>query len=136
MIVESLKHLSDSDQAEAIADKFARVSQEYEPLKDADIEIPEFDEKSIPIFTPKDVQKRLERVKTNKSVPPGDIPPQLIKMFAKQLSVPLCNIINSSMRLGKWSKLYKSEMVTPVPKVFPPQSPEELRNISGLLTFN
>ena len=40
------------------------------------------------------------------------------------------------MKLGKWSKLYKSEMVTPVPKVFPTKSPEDLRNISGLLTFN
>ena len=27
-------------------------------------------------------------------------------------------------------------MVTPVPKCFPPKSPEELRNISGLLTFD
>ena len=40
------------------------------------------------------------------------------------------------MKLGQWSKLYKSESVTPVPKVFPPKSPDELRNISGLLTFN
>ena len=27
-------------------------------------------------------------------------------------------------------------MVTPVPKIFPPESQEDLRNISGLLTFN
>ena len=40
------------------------------------------------------------------------------------------------MRLGEWSKLYKSEMITPVPKTFPPRSVDELRNISGLLTFN
>ena len=57
-------------------------------------------------------------------------------MFAAQLSVPLCDIINSSIRLGQWSRLYKSESVTPVPKLFPPKSPEDLRNISGLLTFN
>ena len=41
-----------------------------------------------------------------------------------------------SIQLGEWSKLYKCENVTPVPKVYPPKSPEELRNISGLLTFN
>ena len=136
VIVESIKHLSDIDQAEAIADKFARVSQEYEPLKTEDIEVPEFDKESVPRFTPDDVRKRLKKIKTNKSVPPGDIPPLLVKQFASQLSVPLCDIINSSIILGKWSKLYKSEMVTPVPKVHPPSSPEELRNISGLLTFN
>ena len=69
-------------------------------------------------------------------MPPGDIPSKLVKCFAPQLSVPLCDVINSSMRMGKWSKLYKSESVTPVPKCFPPKSPEELRNISGLFTFN
>ena len=81
---------NDDKQAEEIADKFARVSQEYEPLKKDDIEIPKFETKSVPKFSPKDVQKHLEEIKTKKSVPPGDIPPQLIKMFAEQLSVPLC----------------------------------------------
>ena len=136
LIVESLKHLTDDKQAEEIADKFARVSQEYEPLKKENIEIPEFDSKSVPKFSPKDVQKHLEWIKTRKSVPPGDLPPQLIKMFAKQLSVPLCEILNSSIAQGKWSKLWKCEMVTPVPKVYPPKTPEDLRNISCLLTFN
>ena len=75
-------------------------------------------------------------MKTNKSVPPGDIPSKLVKIFAAQISVPLCDVINTSIRLGKWSKIYKHESVTPVPKSFPPKSPEELRNISGLLTFN
>ena len=136
VIVESIKHLTINEQAEAIADKFARVSQEYAPLKTEDIKIPPFDKESVPRFTPEDVRKRLQKIKTNKSVPQGDIPPQLTKQFADQLSTPLCNIMNASIELGQWSKLYKSEMVTPVPKLFPPKSPEDLRNISGLLTFN
>ena len=57
-------------------------------------------------------------------------------MFAKELSSPLCYVINSSIKLGQWSKLYKKESITPVPKVFPPRSPDELRSISGLLLFN
>ena len=105
--VESLKHLTVKEQAEAIADKFCKVSL-----------------------------KKLESIKTNKSVPPGDIPPTLAKMFAKEVSSPLCDVINSPIKLGQWSKLYKKESITPVPKVFPPQSPNELRNISGLLLFN
>ena len=100
------------------------------------IQVPEFDEKEVPQFTPEQVKKHLEAVKTNKSVPPGDIPPVLVKQFAAELCKPLCHIINSKIMLGKWSKLYKSESVTPVPKVFPPLSVEDLRNISGLLTFN
>ena len=57
-------------------------------------------------------------------------------MFAPELSIPLCHIINSKIKLGQWSKLYKKESVTPVPKTFPPKSPDELRNISGLLTLD
>ena len=75
-------------------------------------------------------------MKTNRSVPPGDIPSKLIKALAAELSFPLCDIINSSIRLGQWSKLYKAESETPLPKMLPPKSPDELRNISGLFTFN
>ena len=86
--VESLKHLSTQEHAEAIADKFSKVSQEYEPLKENDVEIPPFDEKNIPSFHPTDVQKNLERININKSVPPGNIPPLITNTFAAQLSVP------------------------------------------------
>ena len=37
--VESLKHLSDVDQAEAIATKFQEVANEYEPLVAADLNL-------------------------------------------------------------------------------------------------
>ena len=136
IVVESLKDLSDKEQAERIADKFAKVSQEYDPLKTEDIQIPAFDKSTIPEFSSKQVEKHLKQVKVNKAVPPGDIPPQLIKLFAKELSTPFCHIINSSMKCGVWGKIYKSESVTPVPKVYPPQTVDDLRNISGLLTFN
>ena len=59
-----------------IADKFAKVSQEYEPLEKEDIDIPEFDDSSIPSFTAEQVQQKLLKLKTNKSVPPGDIQTQ------------------------------------------------------------
>jgi hypothetical protein len=49
--VESIKHLTDIEQAEVIADKFSKVSQEYEALKTNVIFVPEFSETSIPVFT-------------------------------------------------------------------------------------
>ena len=98
--MDSIKHLTDKDQAEVIADKFAKVSQEYEPLEKEDIDIPEFDASSIPSFTADQVQQKLLKLKTNKSVPPGDIPPKLIKMFSAFLSVPLSHIINCSISFG------------------------------------
>ena len=64
------------------------------------------------------------------------MPPLLIRKFAKQIPIPLVDIINFSVKYGQWSKIYKKESVTPVPKTYPPKSPNDLRNISGLLTFN
>ena len=134
-MIESLKGISDQDQAEIIVDRFCRISQEYEPLKDQDF-IAHFDPNSLPCIDESKVRKKLAAIKTNKSVPKGDIPPKLIKFCAAELASPLCHIINSMIKQGKWSKIYKKEIVTPIPKVFPPKSPEELRSISGLLTFN
>ena len=134
--MESIKHLSNKEQAEFIADKFCKVSQEFEPLKSEDIKVPVFEDVYVPKCVPIQVQKELEKIRTNKAVPPGDVPAKLTKMFAAQLSIPLCDIINFSIKNGKWSRLYKCESITPVPKVFPPNSVDELRNISGLLTFN
>ena len=56
--VESIKHLSSEEQAEAIADKFSKVSQEYEPLKDNDIIVPLFNKATIPSFQPTQDQKK------------------------------------------------------------------------------
>ena len=55
-------------------------------------EVPDFEEDTIQIFSPAEVEKHLSKVNTNKSVPP-----------AAQLSLPVCHVINSSIKLGKWS---------------------------------
>ena len=136
IIVDSIKNLSDKEQAEEIANKFAKVSQEYNPLKTGDIKVPNFPDSSIPFFKLEQVKMKLQEIKINKAVPPNDIPPKIVKMFAAELAEPLCHIINSFIKMGAWGKLYKAEIITPVPKCFPPESLNDLRNISGLLTFN
>ena len=40
------------------------------------------------------------------------------------------------MKRGEYPRIYKFEVCTPVPKVHPPQNLGQLRNISGLLTFD
>ena len=59
-----------------------------------------------------------------------------IRQFAAYLAEPLTDIFNSSLRQGQYPKSYKFEVCTPVPKVYPPQTVSQLRNISGLLTFD
>ena len=80
--VESLKHLSDVDQAEVIATKFQEVANEYKPLDAADVAIPPFSDDDILVITEAEVQTVLENLKLNKSERKNDIPAKVFKRFA------------------------------------------------------
>ena len=136
VIVDDISHLSDQEQAEIIAEKFAAIPNEYQELKAEDIEIPAYTSDDIPEVEPVRVWQLLAKLKTNKATAPGDFPVKLSKLFAAYLAEPLCDIINTSIRRGEYPNLYKFEISTPVPKNHPPKSTSDLRNISGLLTFD
>ena len=136
IIVESIKDLPDTEQAELIADKFSEVSLEYDKLKTEDIKIPEFCDSEIPQFTAEEVKAVLGNMDTNKSNVNGDVPAKILKTFAGQFSEPVTDVINCYIRQGKWPDTYKLEIVTPVPKEFPPKNIDQLRNISGLLNLD
>ena len=136
IIVEEIKDLPDKKQAELIADKFAEVSSEYEKLKTEDIKIPWFSESEIPQVEENDIAAVLACMDGSKSSILGDIPSKFWKIFAKELSKPVTNVINTAMKQGIWPDILKHEIVTPVPKKFPPKSRDELRNISGLLNLD
>ena len=101
--VESIKDFSDEVQSEMIATKFAEISQEYDKLSKEDIEIPAFSESDYPIITESDVRKALEDMDTSKSNVDGDIPCKILKQFSSQISLPLANALNSSIRQGCWA---------------------------------
>ena len=90
----------------------------------------------IPVISVANVEKHLMAISTCKATTRNDIPAVIFKRFAKQLSVPICDLINSCIKEGVWPDIFKKEIVTPVPKVFPPLKIEDLRNISGLITLN
>ena len=136
VVVESIKDFCDKDQAELIADKFAEVSQEYDKLENGDIEVPEFSESDVPQITEVEVIATLAAMDTSKSNINGDIPAKILKHFATQLGKPVTDLINTSIRQGLWPDIFKLEIVTPVPKVYPPKNVEDLRNISGLLNLD
>ena len=134
--VDEISHLSAQSQAEAIADSFSAISNEYEPINKDDIDIQSFPKSSIPQFKPHIVMKYLQNIKTDRSTAPGDIPARIIKEFASYLCIPFTNIINCGLRVGHWPKMYKKETITPIPKQFPPETREMLRPIANLCNFN
>ena len=134
--IDDIAHLSDQEQAEKIADVFSAIPNEYETLKSENISVPPFTESDIPQFQPSKVWLLLCQLNTNKATVKGDFPAKLIKLFAAYLAEPLTDIFNTSIRRGEYPKLYKFEICTPVPKKYPVKSTSQLRNISGLLTFD
>ena len=116
MEVESIKDLPASEQAELIADNFSKVANEYDKLKTEDINIPEFSVEDIPQFSESDVELVLSEMDPNKSNVKGDIPVKLLKNFSKYFAKPVKDLLNSSIRQGRWPDIFKMEMVTPVPK--------------------
>ena len=130
--ISEICHLSDQDQAEAIADSFNSITQEYQEVSKDDIKIPEFSADTIPNFSPWQVRSYMEKIKTNKATIPGDIPAKIMKEFASLLCVPLADIINTSIKTGSWPDRYKHELITSVGKVFPVESMKQLRPISNL----
>ena len=90
--VDEINHLSDQQQSEVIAEKFANIQNEYQPLKSEDISVPPFEQKDIPQFHPAQVWYLLTKIQTNKATVSGDFPAKLIKHFAAHLAETLADI--------------------------------------------
>ena len=135
--VEEISHLPNQTQAEIIADKFSEISNEYQPLKSTDINLEDCKNNNpAPVLEPHQVYEYLKRIKTNACTVKDDIPSRIIKEFAVELSTPLADVINCSVKNGEFADIWKIETVTPVPKVYPPKTVAELRKISGLKNFS
>ena len=129
--VEEIEELSSEQQAEIIADRFAEISNMYQPLKKEDINIPSSENsKPCPLFEPFEIHDKIQKMKKKSSTVLGDVPWRIIKEFSIEISTPLSNIYNSSTLAGVWPKMWKHEYITPAPKVFPPISTDDLRKIS------
>ena len=105
-------------------------------MKSEDVQFPAFSVKDFPQFRPSEVWLQLTRLNTSKSTVPGDFPARLSKHFAAYLAEPLTDIINTSIRRGEYPRIYKNESCTPVPKSYPLKTTSDVRNISGLFTFD
>ena len=130
--IEEINHLTDKDQAEAIAEGFNKISQEYEEVQTENIDMPEIPDGTIPKFQPWQIKKYLDRIKTNRATIPGDIPAKIVKTCSSTLCIPMTHMINHSISTGLWPDIYKTELITPVGKKLPVETLEDLRPISNL----
>ena len=131
--IDQLIGYSDQEQANIIAEHYANISNQYEPVKEDDF--PDFRSEQFcpPVIEPFHVYKAILTMNKKAAAAPGDIPMRLIKEFSVELATPLAHLYNECLIQGQYPDIYKSESVTPVPKYYPPEQLKDLRKISGLL---
>ena len=61
---------------------------------------------------------------------------KIIKFCAEELSFPLSDVFSHAILLGEFPHIYKLEIVTPAPKVFPPETTKDMRKIAATFNFS
>ncbi|KAI8509624.1 hypothetical protein Bbelb_120520 [Branchiostoma belcheri] len=114
--------------ANAINKELASVINSLPPLDPAVLPsyLPSLQPPTVSVW---EVYRKLQQVKVRKAAGPDGIPGKLIREFAFELSVPLADVINSSLQQGSVPEEWKNATVIPLPKTKPP-SIKELRPIS------
>ena len=77
-----------------------------------------------------DVFSHIVKAKKPNSVIPGDLPPKLTKLFPEYLAPPATLIFNKITESKSYPSQWKIENQIPIPKVHPPESEDDLRNIA------
>ena len=124
---------TDQEQAEAIAEFFANISANFEPINRQyfDILPPSAPFcSSVPCFPQEyEIYQILSLSKKTSSVP-GDIPMKILTEFLPELTDPITRIFTSAIQEGVYPSDFKVEYISPIPKCYPPESFEDLRPLS------
>ena len=129
-------NLSARQSAEKIADHFAMISQDYEPISFENFppNIKEALTQShlsvTPVLEEYQVYKKLCKAKKPNSSVPGDLPKKIIQEFSCKLTIPVSIIYNAILKTFQYPRQWVIEHQIPIPKSYPPASEDSLRNIA------
>ena len=128
--------LSAEQSAELLADYFSRISQEFAPIDHNNFspnlkyKLANIDVKGIPVLEEHQIFRKITTAKKPNSSVPGDLPRKVVMEFSVELAAPLLKIFNSITRDAEYPRQWIVEHQTPIPKIHPPNSEDDLRNIS------
>ena len=127
---------------ELIAEHFAAISNTFDPIEINNFS-PSLREKLItncvsvsPKLDEHEVYKKLCKAKKPNSSVPGDLPKKVLREFTPELAVPVTRIFNSILSTHEYPRQWVKEYQIPIPKVNPPSSVDDLRNISKTSFFS
>ena len=132
------ENLTNSQSAERLADYFSQISQEFSPIC-PDKFPPYVKEKLLtgktdltkPVLEEFEVYDKLCKSKKPNSLIPGDLPVKLIKEFTPELAKPVAAIYNRITNTGEYPRQWVVEYQLAIPKVHPPMSEDDTRNIAS-----
>ena len=125
-----------SQSAEAIANYFSSISQEYAPLSLSTLpprvreHLLKHDTSTMPQLSIASVKSRIVKAKKPMSTVPGDLPKKIVKMCADELAVPAKIIYQKVINTGEYPVKWKTEHQIAIPKCDDPKDESELRNIA------
>ena len=129
------KNFSPQQSAEALADYFSRISQEFLPIDPSSFS-PSLKEKlqdyteETPRLEEYQIYQKIRSAKKPNSMVRGDLPKNVVKEFSVELSTPLEIIFNTITSKAEYPRQWIREYQTPIPKQYPPGSEDDVRNIS------
>ena len=111
IIIQEISNLSDEEQAQKLADHFAKIPNEYAQLKKEDIDVAPILPEDIPQFKTVQIWEKLTQLNPNKSTVKGDIPAKIFKDLAAYIAEPLTHVYNTSLLQGEYPAIYKFELL-------------------------
>ena len=130
------RQLSPAQSAEIIAEHFASISQEYAAFNKSmlPLAVQEFLSKDDVYLVPKlslhDVYKRITKAKKPTGIVTGDLSKKVVQKCSHILAYPVSEIFNQITTTSQYPMQWKTEHQIPIPKTFPPESEDDLRNIA------
>ena len=88
------------------------------------------------VLSVEDVRKRIVRAKKPNSLVPGDLPKKLVKHCSSFLAFPVSLIFNRITNTATFPSQWKTEHQIAIPKSYPPENENDLRNIAKTPFFS
>ena len=83
-----------------------------------------------------DVHKRIIKAKKPSGIVKGDLPKTVVQKCSHILAFPVSEIFNKITTSSQYPTQWKIEHQIPIPKTFPPESEDDLRNIAKTAFFS
>ena len=133
----TLHRLTPQQSSEIIAEHFSKISQEFLPLdisllpsRVRDFLSAPSDQQLCPQLSVAEVKSRICKARKPKGIVTSDLPKKIVQNCSDIIAVPAQLIFNNITRTSTYPSKWKIEHQVAIPKTYPPEDEDDLRNIA------